>query len=137
MKIAVITDDEKTVSRHFGRARYYLVFDIEDGKVVTREQRDKAGHQQFASEPHDHDHDHGHDHGEGHGMGPQAQHRHGQMIAPITDCLALVAGGMGRGAYISLEQAGIAPIVTDMEDAEAAALACAAGTITNHIERLH
>jgi len=40
MKIAVISDDGKTISRHFGRAPYYLVLTVEDGKIVAREQRD-------------------------------------------------------------------------------------------------
>ena len=34
MKIAVITDDEKTISQHFGRAPYYMVFTIEDGHII-------------------------------------------------------------------------------------------------------
>ena len=36
MKIAVITDDERTISQHFGRAPYYVVVTIEDGKIVDR-----------------------------------------------------------------------------------------------------
>jgi predicted Fe-Mo cluster-binding NifX family protein len=52
MKIAVITDDGKTISQHFGRAPYYLVLTIEEGKIVNREMRDKMGHNQFASQEH-------------------------------------------------------------------------------------
>ena len=37
MKIAFITDDEKTISQHFGRAPYYLVITVEDGKETNRE----------------------------------------------------------------------------------------------------
>ena len=37
MKIAVVTDDQQTVSRHFGRAPYYLVFTVENGAIVSRE----------------------------------------------------------------------------------------------------
>ena len=44
MKIAVVTDDERTISRHFGRAPYYLVVTIDAGKVIGRELRDKANH---------------------------------------------------------------------------------------------
>ncbi|HXZ30244.1 MAG TPA: NifB/NifX family molybdenum-iron cluster-binding protein, partial [Dehalococcoidia bacterium] len=44
MKIAVVTDDGKTICQHFGRARYYLVVTTEDGRVVNKEQRSKAGH---------------------------------------------------------------------------------------------
>ena len=52
MKIAVITDDGKTISQHFGRAPYYLVLTIEEGKIVSREMRDKMGHNQFSAQPH-------------------------------------------------------------------------------------
>jgi predicted Fe-Mo cluster-binding NifX family protein len=38
MKIAVITDDGKTISQHFGRAPYYMVFSIE-GKLVDHTEK--------------------------------------------------------------------------------------------------
>ncbi len=41
MKIALITDDGKSISQHFGRAPYYLVVTLEDGKEVNRELRPK------------------------------------------------------------------------------------------------
>jgi predicted Fe-Mo cluster-binding NifX family protein len=47
MKIALITDDGKSISQHFGRAPYYLVVTLEDGKEVNRELRPKQGHNQF------------------------------------------------------------------------------------------
>ena len=37
MKIAVVTDDHRTISAHFGRAIYYEVFTISDGKMTGRE----------------------------------------------------------------------------------------------------
>jgi predicted Fe-Mo cluster-binding NifX family protein len=49
MKIAAITENGTTISQHFGRAPYYLVVTVEDGKVVSKEQRDKAGHHTFAA----------------------------------------------------------------------------------------
>ena len=55
MRIAFVTDDERTVSQHFGRARYYLVVTLEDGQIVERERREKPGHAQFAGEAHDHE----------------------------------------------------------------------------------
>lgn len=50
MKIAFITDDDRTISAHFGRARYYAVLTVEDGKVTAREQRPKLGHAQFSAQ---------------------------------------------------------------------------------------
>ncbi|HML24309.1 MAG TPA: NifB/NifX family molybdenum-iron cluster-binding protein [Aggregatilinea sp.] len=135
MKIAVVTEDGQTISQHFGRAPYYLVFTIEDGAIVAREQRDKANHSHFAGQPHEHEH--GHEHGQGHGFGPASESKHNQMIASITDCEAAIVRGMGRGAYISLQQANIRPIVTDIASAEDAVRAYVDGSIVDHTERLH
>jgi predicted Fe-Mo cluster-binding NifX family protein len=49
MKIAVVTEDEVTISQHFGRAPYYMVYTVEGGKVTEKERRDKAGHHTFAA----------------------------------------------------------------------------------------
>lgn len=142
MKIAVVTEDAQTISMHFGRAPYYLVFTVEDGKITATEQRDKMGHRQFAHMDHDHDHDHEHghhqhDHGHGHGFGAQADRKHAAMIEAITDCEAVLVRGMGRGAYLAMENASITPIVTDIPGAEDAVKAYIAGDITNHLDRLH
>jgi predicted Fe-Mo cluster-binding NifX family protein len=139
MKVAVITDDGKTISAHFGRAQGYLVFTIEDDAIVAQEQRSKAGHQQFAHEhdDEDHAHSHNHDHDQGHGFGTHAVTKHEAMIASIRDCAAVIVRGMGRGAYLAMEQANIRPIVTDLADAEAAVYAFIQGALVDHPERLH
>lgn len=145
MKIAVVTDDAQTISMHFGRAPYYLVFTVEDGTITATERRDKMGHRQFVHMDHDHDHDHEHhdhehghhQHDHGHGFGAQADRKHAAMIEAITDCEAVLVRGMGRGAYLAMERAGITPIVTDIPDAEDAVKAYIAGDITNHLDKLH
>lgn len=152
-KIAVVTDDGKTISMHFGRAAHYLVFTVEDGAITSTELRDKMGHRQFSQEQHvhtqdaesahdhDHDHDHehghGHQHGEGHGFGAGAARKHALMVEAITDCEAVLVRGMGRGAYLAMQEANITPIVTDIPDAEAAVKAYIAGDIVDHTEKLH
>jgi len=37
MKIAFITDDGKTISRHFGRAAHYLVVELAENQILKRE----------------------------------------------------------------------------------------------------
>jgi predicted Fe-Mo cluster-binding NifX family protein len=135
MKIAAVTEDNVTISQHFGRAPFYVVITVENGKIVARERREKLGHGQFASESHA-EGPHGAD-PRGHGFDPAAQSRHGKMLAAIADCDILLARGMGAGAYQSMQQAGIRPILTDVENVDEAALAAAAGTLTDHSERLH
>jgi predicted Fe-Mo cluster-binding NifX family protein len=131
MKIAVITDDERTISQHFGRAPYYVVVTVEDGKIVSRERRDKMGHAHFSNEPH------AEEAGQPHGFGPQAHDRHLQMAEAIADCEALLCGGMGRGAYESMKARNIKPVVTDIRLIDEAALAYAQGKIVDLVERLH
>lgn len=135
MKIAFISDDGRTISRHFGRAAYYVVLTIENGKVVQKETRSKLGHTQF-SEHHEVHHEHGAS-GAAHGYEPGAMERHASMAQAILDCKALIVGGMGAGAYDGIKQAGIEPIVTDIESIDEAARAYIAGTLENHVEYLH
>jgi len=133
MKIAAITDDGKTISQHFGRAPYYLVATVEEGKIVKREMREKLGHAQFELEHRDH-HEPA---GERHGFGPVADSRHRRMAEAIADCEALLCRGMGMGAYESMQARKIRPVVTDIADIDEAILAYATGQIVDHIEKLH
>jgi predicted Fe-Mo cluster-binding NifX family protein len=133
MKIAAITDDGKTISQHFGRAPYYMVVTVEEGKIVEREMREKLGHAQF----HEGGHDHHKNAGERHGYGPAADNRHGRMAETITDCEAVLCRGMGMGAYENMKAHNIRPVVTDISDIDEAILAYANGQIIDHIEKLH
>ena len=133
IKIAAITDDGQTISQHFGRAAYYAVLTIEDGKIIAREQREKMGHAHFAGEHHEEEKADP----RGHGFAPAEQDRHIRMAEAIRDCQILLVCGMGSGAYYSMEQIGIRPIVTDITSIDEAALQAAQGTIVDHSEKLH
>ena len=47
MKIAVITDDGKAISQHFGRAQYYLVATVENGQITNPRDAPQTGSQPF------------------------------------------------------------------------------------------
>lgn len=132
MKIAIISDDKVNVSQHFGRAPYYIVVTIAEGKIVDREIRSKAGHQTFAAHepaklaP-----------GERHGYDAGSQARHESMAEEILDCQVLIAGGMGWGAYEALTSYGIETIVTDVKDTDEAVKLYLAGKLDNLMDRLH
>ena len=132
MKIALITDDGKTISQHFGRAPYYLVLTIEEGKIVNREMRDKMGHNQFSGQ-----HQAAEPHGEGHGQDSASHDKHVSMAEAIADCQAILCGGMGMGAYESMRRLNIQPVVTDLRDIEVAAQAYIDGKLVDHTELLH
>jgi predicted Fe-Mo cluster-binding NifX family protein len=134
MKIALVTDDGHTISQHFGRASHYMVVTIENGSIVNREMRDKAGHNQFHTEVHEHHHT---ETGEQHGYGPAADHKHGRMVETITDCEAVLCRGMGRGAYEAMQSRKIRPVVTDIANIDEAVKAYIYGQIVDHVEKLH
>ncbi len=135
MKIAAVSEDGVTISQHFGRAPFYVVVTVENGQIVGREMRDKMGHAQFAGEPHV-EATHGLD-PRGHGFDAGAQSRHARMAAAIADCQVLLARGMGAGAYQSMKQAGIRPVIADIANIDAAVQAYLEGRLLDHIERLH
>jgi predicted Fe-Mo cluster-binding NifX family protein len=129
-KIAFVTDDHRTISAHFGRATFYEVITVENGKVTQQETRLKPGHNQFANEPHD-------EPGHAHGLGPAAEGRHARMLEPVRDCQVLVARGMGQGAYNNLKSSGIQPILSDISEIDQAVKAYMDGLLVDHMERLH
>ena len=132
MKIAVVIDNDGAISRHFGRAPFYLVFTVTEGKIVEKERCDKPSHQNFA---HEHHEQRAHD--QGHGLDANSADKHTQMLEPVRDCEAVIVRGMGTGAYLSIERAHIRPFVTHIDDAEAAVHAYLAGTLVDHPEKLH
>jgi predicted Fe-Mo cluster-binding NifX family protein len=120
MKIAAVSEDLSTVAQHFGRAPYYVVVTVEGGVVVGRETRAKASHRDFAG---------------GADPGPGAKHQ--AMSQVIADCSALLAGGMGSGAFAALRSAGIEAVLTDEADIDAAAVRYARGDLPNLADRVH
>ena len=131
MKIACITDDDRTISQHFGRARYYAVLTVEEGRVVERTKRDKLGHDQLGAA------EHTELPGQRHGTGQDSHKKHVSMADAISDCDVLLCRGMGYGAYQSMHQLGITPVVTDESDIEAAVQAYIEGSLVDHPEKLH
>ncbi len=131
MKIAIATDDGKSISPHFGRASHYLVVTVEKGMIVSREMREKLNHNHFVGE------EHAHEPGQPHGFDPASQTRHVQMAESIRDCEAMVCRGMGMGAYESLRYLNIRPILTKIADVDKAVSAYLDGSITDHAGRLH
>ena len=132
MKIAAVSEDGNTISQHFGRAPFYIVVTVENNVIVSKEKRDKMGHAQFGGETHA-----GGEDPRGHGFDPTAQSRHANMAAAIADCQVLLARGMGAGAYESMRQAGIQPVVTEIASIDEAVRAYLDGMLVDHTEKLH
>ncbi len=137
MKIAFITDDEKTISQHFGRAAYYLVIEVDDGVEIGREVRNKTSPHFGGLVGGEHHVDPQHDSKDGHGMDAASHKKHEGMAEIINDCDTLVCGGMGRGAYLSMESLGIKPIVTQIKSIDEALQAYLSGELDDETGLLH
>ena len=135
MKIAVVSDDGVTVNQHFGRAPYYVVATVDDGKLVSKETRVKVGHHTFAA-AHRNEDDHVDAEGR-HGYSAAAACRHTVMVEPILDCDVLICGGMGWGAYESMKSKNIDVFVTDNLNIDEVIKLYLAGTLPNLMDRLH
>ncbi|UCH87554.1 MAG: NifB/NifX family molybdenum-iron cluster-binding protein [Dehalococcoidia bacterium] len=132
MKIAAVSEDEVNISQHFGRAPYYVVLTVEGNEIVDSETRPKVGHHTFAAHEHPRP-----GRGQRHGCDAGSQPKHRRMAETIADCDVLIAGGMGQGAYESLKDYGIRPIVTEIGDIREAILRYLEGNLPNLRERLH
>lgn len=116
MKLAIPTEDKKSIEEHFGGAPYFLVISVEGGKVIDREIREKPSHKNFADEE---EHPPLNEEGR-HGVGSDASERHKVIYETIKDCDVIIAGRMGFGAYGDMQHFGIKAIVTDVKDIDEA-----------------
>lgn len=83
MKIAVASADGVSISQHFGRSQCFIVFDVADGKVASREVRDNTYTAHAKGECKEDEH-------------YRAQpHSHADIVAALRDCQAVLCGGMG------------------------------------------
>ena len=135
MKVAIVTDDGDYVSQHFGRARYYKIYTIENGEITETEMRQRGtGHHAPSARQTTHSEEHAHG-TEGHGYTADAMDKHRSMAAEIADCTVLIAGGMGRGAYESFTSAGLEVIMTKYNWTEEAVTAYMEDKIENLVEQ--
>ena len=95
MKIAVTSQNRKSVTAHAGRCRKFRLFEVEDGCIIRDELLELPKEQSFRESPA----------GEPH---------------PLDDVDALITGGLGEGLKSRLERKGIQWIVTEEADPEKA-----------------
>jgi predicted Fe-Mo cluster-binding NifX family protein len=120
-KIAFATDDLIKISPHLGRAKKYLIYTIQNGKVIAQEERVKPVH--------DHGKQEGHEH-----HGGQI---HNDMVQVIADCQIVVARGMGKPAFESVKKAELHTFLTELSTIEEALQAYLEGRLEHCPERIH
>ena len=133
MKIAVATTDKVNVSEHFGTAPYFLVMEVEEGKIVNEKARNKPCHEKFSGEE---EHAQVDERGT-HGFTAKASQRHKEMGEVVKDCEVIITGRMGSGAYEDFRELGLKVISTDVKDIKEAVSLCAKGELSHKEERIH
>lgn len=130
MKIAVATEDGKTIFPHFGRSPCFAIFEIEQGKIINQTMRQNTFTGHFSGKhPH---HEPGEHH---HGAGDP--HVHQSVAEGLKDCRVVISQGMGRKAWEDLRARGIEMIVTDETGVENAVQKYLAGELADRIDKLH
>jgi predicted Fe-Mo cluster-binding NifX family protein len=117
-KIAIATNDGKRVTGHIGRCRSFMIYQLEENKVVDKELRENVFTHHRTHQGHHH-------HGEGGG------HNHTQLINGLKDCSYLVSSGGGWRIVEDLKQNNITPIFSDIETVEEAVDKFIAGELKN------
>jgi predicted Fe-Mo cluster-binding NifX family protein len=105
MKIAVASQNRKTITGHAGKCRKFWIYDVTgravQGKTLLELPKEQSFH-------------------ESHGAGPH----------PLDGINVLISGGMGAGLQHRLRQRGIDALVTPEEDPDGAVVAYLEGRLT-------
>ena len=107
MKIAVTSQNRKTITEHAGKCRKFWVYEVEEDVIVGKRLVEVATEKRLHASHH-------------------------RLPEPLTGINVLITGSMGFGLYDRLMQSGILPVITMEEDPDAAV----AGLLTNRLERL-
>lgn len=115
MKIAIPSNDQSSICKHFGKAKGFVICEIEDNKIVAKNYKvnDFTGHVIGLANDKEHSHEHNHDHS-------HHQHSHSGILNAIGDCKVVIAGGMGRRLYADFEQNNIQVFVTQEDSLDKA-----------------
>jgi len=105
VKIAVTSQNRRTITEHAGKCRKFWVYDIEQSQVVGKTLLELPIEQSF------------------HESAPHQPH-------PLDAVQVLIAGGMGPGLSHRLAAKGIAALVTSETDPDQAVAAYLQGALT-------
>ena len=120
MKIAVTSQNRKTITGHAGKCRKFWIYEIEEKKIINKTLLELALEQSFH---------------ESHAAGPH----------PLDGTNVLISGGAGKGLIRRLNNMGIQGLVTPETDPDSAVAAFLNGTLIlgqtesheGHGEHLH
>lgn len=118
MRLAIASDDDRSVAQHFGRCFGFTVVNLDADGIRERQwMPQRATHHVLQSTAgHGHEHAHGDQHGHEHGHG--GRHSHAGIVSLLQGCDLVVGGGMGRRIRDDLASAGIRTVITDISDVD-------------------
>lgn len=100
MKIAVPSNDGLSVSEHFGRSAFFMIFETDKEKIVGEEIR-RNNHTPHALGECDH------------GQNSHGHHSHSAMVRVLADCAVVLCRGIGWRASEDLKKGAIEPFILD------------------------
>ena len=115
MKIAIASDNKNLISHHFGKALGFVVFDIQNNKIVSQSYRENIGKN----------------------SGECGSCNHSTMINNIKDCEVVISYGMEQRIYTDLINNKIKPIVTEEDNVEDALKKYLKNKLINREDKLH
>ena len=104
MKIAVTSQNRKTITGHAGSCRKFLVFTVEDNKITNKELHELPKEQAFRASP-------------------------SHMPHPLDNIDVFMTSGMGQGLIMRLANKGIQCVITREEDPDKAVTLYLCGSI--------
>lgn len=124
MKLALPTDDGKTVASHFGRAQYFLVVEIDGTKEISRKLVENLHGRWHNDERHGahHGESHRHNHSKAH-TNEHHEHRHGhdEVFASLGNIEGVIAVRIGPHMFEELKSKKISvylvPVSTSIDNA--------------------
>ena len=112
MKIAVTSQNRRTITEHAGVCRKFWIFSIENNKIFDRELLELPKKQAF------------------HESSPHESH-------PLDEIDVLITGGMGQGLMMRLEKKNIVGLVTKESDPEKSVLLYLNGSLKSELLHQH
>ena len=112
MKIAITSQNRKTITGHAGKCRKFWIFDLEDNQIVNKELLELPIEQAF------------------HNSSPQQPH-------PLDNINILISGGMGQGLIRRLEDKGIQALITSETDLQQAIQKLLQGSLQHEADKPH
>lgn len=134
IRIAFPSEDGIKISRHFGKAPFFIIANVQPDGTIQKEQRPRdhwhgqheSGLIQFSEAPLTTEN------------APEVTRIIGTgLFAGTEDCQVLISGGMGQAAYDRAAAQGLQIILTNEKDIDKAVESFLKGTLSSDPRRIH